>query len=153
MPGYKGHLFGGFVFYLLAVVLCSLTHWPASRLVQAFFFTSLGSLFPDIDTKSKGQKVFYFFCFITLVVLVMQQRYQLVACVSIFALVPLLVNHRGLFHNIWFCAALVGGTVALLTNLFPLFTTSIVYNGAFFFLGLFSHLFFDFGLKRLFKVR
>lgn len=153
MPNYKGHLVGALFCYVVTIFGLALTTWSFPVLMQALIFTCLGSLFPDIDTKSKGQKIFYFFGVIAVILLIMQQRYHLVACISVLGFVPLLVRHRGIFHNIWFCTLLVGGFVAVCSHIFPIHSQSILRNGLFFFLGLFSHLVLDFGLRRVLKFR
>jgi hypothetical protein len=59
MPSYRVHLIGGFLTYL--AVLQGIKHMDISGFViaQGLLFCLLGALFPDIDVKSKGQKIFY----------------------------------------------------------------------------------------------
>ena len=56
MPGYRAHLAGGLTVYGITIYL--LRSYCGSVFIAAewMLFTLAGSLFPDIDTKSKGQK-------------------------------------------------------------------------------------------------
>ena len=59
MPGFRGHLIGGTVTYL-AILQCIKSMQPSIPvIISGFIFCIIGSLFPDIDIKSKGQKLFY----------------------------------------------------------------------------------------------
>jgi len=67
MPGYKGHLVGGTVAYgLLFFGLVGVVVKQPSMLTAGewLLFALAGSLFPDIDIKSKGQKYFYYVIFL-----------------------------------------------------------------------------------------
>ena len=153
MPNYKGHLVGALGAYAAAVLLFSLTRAPVPVLAQGLLFTCLGGLFPDIDTKSKGQKIFYIFFVCAIIGLIVYQQYHLLAFTSLMGSLPLLVSHRGLFHNIWFMFVLIMGSSIVLVSLFPSLSASIVRNGCFFSLGVFSHLLLDFGFMRVFRLR
>src|SRR6185436_8940620 len=102
MPGYKNHLMGGMVAYGLTVYLLRSLHPTAMTLLEWFVCALAGSLFPDIDTKSRGQKYFYSLLFIVFIGLLMLKRFKLIALISCLCTVPLLVNHRGLLHRPWF---------------------------------------------------
>lgn len=108
MPGYKGHIAGGIVTgllvhaYLLPASSTTLWCFPEHLLL-----TVCGALFPDIDTKSKGQKLFYSTLFIYCILLFLQQKYHVIALLSLCAWIPLLVRHRGIFHQPWFLLMLM----------------------------------------------
>lgn len=103
MPGYKGHLVGGAVAFSCLILITKYWQQPSLFLaIQYFFFTLLGSLFPDIDTKSRGQGIFYRILLIVLGVLIFRRNIQVCLILSLVSLTPLLVRHRGLFHKIWF---------------------------------------------------
>ncbi|MGC2310143.1 MAG: hypothetical protein WA432_00805 [Candidatus Babeliaceae bacterium] len=58
MPSYKGHLLGGLVVYSIALLFMATTlSWLTKG--EWLLCTLFGALFPDIDIKSKGQKLFY----------------------------------------------------------------------------------------------
>lgn len=62
MPGYKGHLSGGLVVGCIAVggaVISGRLACTPLYLAGLMGFCLLGALFPDVDTDSKGQNLFY----------------------------------------------------------------------------------------------
>lgn len=50
---------------------------------------------PDVDTKSKGQSLFYWLVFTIDVLLIWNKQIQAAAYLGIIALLPLLSKHRG----------------------------------------------------------
>lgn len=148
MPGYRGHLVGGALVYgcMLYILKNSCDSiWIGA---QWLLFTLSGSLFPDIDTKSMGQKIVYQFLFIILIVLALQRKFFALAIMSLFSFIPLIVRHRGLFHKFWFVIAFPASIVLILSLYAPNYTRIIVLNGLFFVIGGISHLFLDFVVKR-----
>jgi len=148
MPGYRAHLVGGAVACGLTLFL--LKSYCSSVLVAAewIMFSFAGSLFPDVDTKSKGQKLLYRFLFITLIVLALQQNFMPMAVLSIVAVVPLVVKHRGLFHKFWFVVGLPVGVAGGLAMYAPSYAANVGFDTVFFVAGAVSHLFLDFVVKR-----
>src|SRR5437868_222807 len=119
MPNYKGHLCGGFVAYL-CVMLAMVSIKPSLfTACEWLFFTLAGALFPDVDVKSRGQKYFYYFIFAVFVMLMYQDKHQMVSCLSIIAITPMLVRHRSIFHKIWFLIILSIGSWAFISLLLP----------------------------------
>lgn len=153
MPGYKGHIVGGLAAYFVVVLLCSCMQSSWVLLTQGLLFTCLGALFPDIDTKSKGQKFFYTLLCAACIALLLNQFYIMVAFIATIAFLPLMVPHRGLFHNFWFIMVFIIMTSFMLITFFPLYKMSILKNAAFFMLGVLSHLLLDFGISRTFRLR
>lgn len=152
MPGYKGHILGGSLGFGLVVFLCSLHVLPCSTLLEWLTCVIAGSLFPDIDTKSKGQKVFYTLLCAIMIVCAFQKKFTLLACFAIAGMLPLLCRHRGLFHNIWFIVGLMVLAVVYLTNLYPFAHERIVYDAGFFIFGVMSHLYLDVGVRRMLRI-
>mgnify|MGYP003463295022 FL=1 len=148
MSNYRGHLFGGSLLYLAVLFIFSLYSFDLSMLSLWFLSILLGSLFPDVDTKSKGQKIFYRFALCSILLLLIFQKFAPALIFSIASFMPVLVRHRGIFHNIWFSSGLVGCMILVLSQLFVQYKFMIFSCGAFFLLGIFSHLVLDFGLKR-----
>jgi membrane-bound metal-dependent hydrolase YbcI (DUF457 family) len=152
MPNYRGHLVGGF-----AAFVC-VAYWvpvqaTLSTLLEWLMFTFAGALFPDVDIKSKGQKLFYSFLFMGFVYLIINNHLHEVAFLSVVAFVPLLVKHRGLFHQLWFVIlfpALIGMSVA---GYFPRYAHIVYYDTLFFIIGSVSHLLLDLGLRKTFRFR
>jgi hypothetical protein len=61
MANYKGHLIGGAVAYSIFLFVGRLHNMSFYTVLEWLLFSLAGALFPDIDTKSKGQKLFYWF--------------------------------------------------------------------------------------------
>lgn len=143
MPNYKGHVIGGSIAY--ALLLFVLSSYCASVAVAAEWFVCAfaGALFPDIDTKSKGQKYFYWLMMGVFVLLIMKERLDLLAVLSLFAISPLLVPHRGLFHKMWFLTLLAGVSYAFVSALFPHYARPLLFDTIFFMTGVASHLWLD----------
>src|SRR5690606_29691836 len=78
-----------------------------------------GSLFPDVDIKSKGQKYFYRFILLLFCVLLLHRRYELFVCCSLLALTPMLARHRGLFHELWFVITAPFMVWFIISNMWP----------------------------------
>lgn len=148
MPGYKAHMaVGTVVFVALLVILSSFvlykTHISCLFFLEIFGVTLLGSLFPDIDTKSKGQLLFYQIVMLLTLFLMFYQKWQLSAIFLGVSLLPLLVHHRGLFHKLWFIgvvgAAILYGTLVLRAD-----GDYYAYAPALFFMaGAYSHILLD----------
>jgi membrane-bound metal-dependent hydrolase YbcI (DUF457 family) len=104
MPGYKGHLNGGVIAGALligvAVVMGNLFRDPL-QLAGLMGFCLLGALFPDIDTDSKGQNLFYTGLIIIDSILIYHQQYRWAAWVGLFSMMPALGHHRGWTHTWW----------------------------------------------------
>lgn len=154
MSNYKGHLSAGFVAYNImlysAFLLC-----PSIKIAHAvewFVCTLAGSLFPDIDIKSKGQKYFYWIIFGLLLVLAVQERADLFMVVSIGSVTPMLVRHRGLFHNLWFLILLTSSLWFFLSSQFPHISERLFADMLFFLAGIISHLWLDRGFRRMIRL-
>lgn len=152
MANYKGHLFVGSLFFLVSFYLLSWCFRPSLLLaVQWYLLALAGSLFPDIDVKSKGQNYFYWFIFWLLIFLAFMQQWRLIALVSIISIIPLLVHHRGICHRVWFVVG-VPMTIALILSCYvPLCTNHLFYNAGFFVIGALSHIWLDLGLRKMLR--
>ena len=152
MPGYRGHIVGG-------VAVCApmvlIFHSYATPMVVVWWFALAiaGALFPDVDTKSKGQKWFYRIMFLVLIGLLLFKRFALFATFSLMASLPLIVNHRGVFHRLWFVVSvpLIAAATFDWYGVTP-FNDALIAS-LFFIAGAVSHLVMDFGFKRTFSVR
>jgi hypothetical protein len=111
--------------------------------------TLAGSLFPDIDTKSKGQHFFYRILTLIFIVLILIRHYKAVAFIGLLSLIPLIVHHRGVCHKVWFIVAVPSSVALLLASYLPACKYLFMYDAAFFILGALSHVWFDIGSKRL----
>lgn len=152
MANYKGHLAGGIFVYLLALY-CILQVRTVSLVLalEWLLFTLAGALFPDVDIKSKGQKFFYWILLFLSLILLFLNHIQALVVLGFIGLVPLLVRHRGIFHNFWFIIV-VPSLVATFTCMYiPHCSRIIMFDTLFFILGAISHLWLDFGLRRIIR--
>ena len=120
-------------------------------LFEWFLFALMGALLPDFDTKSKGQKWMYWFVFVLCIALLGLRRYDLISLIAMIMFIPLLFNHRGLFHRVWFLSIFLIGICFWLQGMFPRYATSLTIDTIFVFTGAISHLYLDLGLKRMFR--
>jgi membrane-bound metal-dependent hydrolase YbcI (DUF457 family) len=146
LPGYKGHLAGGFV--LGGGILGTLTwkgiHTPDPPAAVALMtICLLGALFPDTDTDSKGQNLFYLCLVILDLVLMAMEYFKWAAIVGFCAMLPAIGHHRGWTHT-WLAMILVPLPIILLPAFFygfslkslaPFYLAAVV--------GYFSHLLLD----------
>lgn len=152
MASYRGHMRGGFVVFAFMLFFAIPYYYPSVlTMLEWFLFTIAGSLFPDVDIKSKGQKYFYQIMLVLFIVLAFNHHYRQLAIMSVLSLLPLLVKHRGIFHQLWFIIALPL-TVWYCTSLqFPQLSEAFLINAVFFTAGAISHLWLDRGI-RMFSV-
>jgi membrane-bound metal-dependent hydrolase YbcI (DUF457 family) len=144
MPGYKGHIAGGAAAFAIVALVVSKTYPPSPiTALQWFFLTILGALFPDVDIKSRGQGIFYRVVLLTLVIFYIKKQWHLFSAVSFLALTPLLVRHRGLFHNFWFVVLVPFALAYCCIEAFPHYQTLLMLNALFFAAGAISHIVLD----------
>lgn len=152
MPGYRGHLAGGLMLFLM--ILAIVVHWcmPTTlTIVEWGACTLAGSLFPDIDTKSKGQRLFYLLMLLVFGILIVSHRYKALAFTSVMAMVPLIVHHRGVCHRLWFVLLVPFATALLLTTIMPSYQSMLLLDALFFSIGAISHLWLDLGWRRMMR--
>jgi len=167
MPKYKTHLAGGFIIFILVVfamqffISKQIIRISTPTAILYLFFTLLGSLFPDIDTKSRIQKFLYYPLFLVIIIAILFKNWLLLSVLAVIALIPILSNHRNLTHRIWFvilvplfAALLVIHSFSegsLILNLNKQFTSLTLNCYLFFVAGAISHLLLDFGPRNLFR--
>lgn len=164
MANYKGHLVGGVVFtgvYTVAMLfapveqLAEYAHllydWQA--MFAVFVIGMLFALFPDVDTNSKGQDIFYWIVFPLDVLLIYSEQFQAAAYLGLIALLPILTHHRGWTHTKW-AMLLIPLPIVLVPLLYSdhVLAISLVYYGAAV-VGYFSHLFLDGLIWKRFRVK
>jgi len=145
MPGYRAHLVGGLAVYGITIYLLRSYCGSAFIAAEWLLFALAGSLFPDIDTKSKGQMFLYQILLIILIVLAIQRKFLIMAFLSIAAVIPIIARHRGLFHQPWFVVGLPAITALAIALYAPAYKKVIMFDAIFFILGALSHLVMDFG--------
>lgn len=154
MANYKGHIAGGLgagVAYVAALNFLPgellektgglLSDWQtlAGLLVLAMLF----SLWPDIDTNSKGQDIFFSAAFVLNVLLIANGYLEAAAYFGLICMLPILGKHRGWTHSRW-AMFLVPAPIVLVPylNKSSILATYMLYYGAAV-AGYFSHLLLD----------
>lgn len=154
MPGYKGHIVGATVCaaaYVGALAvsppqLLHSTHNIVSDMeltVGLYIVAVLFGLFPDIDTNSKGQHIFYATALAADIWLILDGRMVAAAFLGLLAMTPIVGKHRGWTHS-KLAMILIPSPIVILPYLYRpelLDTALLVYGGAV--VGYFSHLLFD----------
>jgi hypothetical protein len=110
MPGYKGHIAGAIVVGgayvggmsiaahdLLDKAGITLVDWQL--LVGLFVIVVLFGLWPDVDTNSKGQNIFFGIAFIADILLIVTGRFEAAAYLGLLAMTPIVGRHRGWTHS------------------------------------------------------
>ena len=155
MAGYKGHLAGATAFFgvylagLAFVFSVDQAYQRFSELeligVPAVLFglCLMFGLWPDVDTNSKGQNLFYSIFFTIDVVLIVMREFQWAAYLGLFAILPVLGKHRGWTHTYWAMLLIPSPLIILPYLLFPERPLAgLPFYGAAV-IGYFSHLFMD----------
>lgn len=164
MANYRGHLAGGLALTTVyaAVVMSApleqmaeyahlLNDWQP--LAAVFVIGMLFALFPDVDTNSKAQDIFFFIAFPVQALLIWNHYFQAAAYLGLIAMLPIVTHHRGWTHARW---AMV--VVPLPIIIVPYLANdkvlgiSLVYYGAAM-VGYFSHLLLDGLIWRRFRVK
>lgn len=109
MSSYRGHLFGGVLFFIpFAFALAYLfdfqriSVWEFSLQVAILFgITLMFALFPDVDIKSKGQMLFYRIFLALDLLLIFSDHLRESAYLGLFAMLPIISKHRGWTHSVW----------------------------------------------------
>jgi len=151
MPGYQTHLLGGawsfclmlpIVYYVGVPDLITLSEWCVCALA--------GSMFPDIDIKSKGQPYFYYAITLLFLLLMWHGWHEAVSWCSIMAFLPMFVKHRGIFHRSWFVTGAPLLIFYAVHSIFPHMTQNLLPHVLFFIGGALSHIFLDYKCVKLF---
>jgi general stress protein CsbA len=164
MANYKGHVAGGALFGGLYWALIS--YIPIAQLAESagllhdwqatfaiFIVSMLFGLFPDVDTNSKAQDLFFAIIFPLDILLIANQRIEAAAYLGLIAMLPIIGKHRGWTHKKW--AMIVVPLPILLIpyayNASILGLSAIYYGAAV--AGYFSHLLFDGLIWKKFRVK
>jgi len=163
MANYKGHIAGAVAFNAVYVGALSvaptnlsdvtsgiLSDWQ--MLAGLFVIAILFGLWPDVDTNSMGQNIFFGLAFIVDIILIANGRLEAAAYLGLLAMTPIVGKHRGWTHSFlaMFLVPLPIVLVPYLNNQHIWDTGLIIYGAAV--VGYFSHLFLDGRVGRLFGV-
>ena len=164
MANYKGHIVGGLVAgvaYSLAMTAVPveqlaeyaqlLDDWQA--LAAVYVIAMLFALFPDVDTNSKAQDIFFWLVFIVDVLLIWNGYFVAAAFLGLIAMLPILTHHRGWTHAKWaFVAVPLPIVLVPLIYSETLLPIAVVYYGAAV-TGYFSHLLLDGLIWKRFRIK
>lgn len=115
MAGYKGHTAGAVIAgFLVLLILNSLVLFFDIFLIQSIISSSHGkiliftttvafALFPDIDTNSVAQDIYYALFFVVDLFLIGLKFYKIAAFFGLAALLPVIASHRGWTHTKYAC--------------------------------------------------
>jgi membrane-bound metal-dependent hydrolase YbcI (DUF457 family) len=164
MANWKGHVVGGVV--LGGAYAAALGFVPVERFAEAagvlhdwqalaaiFVLSILFALFPDVDTNSKGQNIFYGFALVVDIALIWSGNIEAAAYLGLLALLPIVGKHRGWTHSRW-AMLLVPLPIIAIPYLYneEMLRISLVYYGAAV-VGYFSHLLLDGLIFKHFRIK
>ncbi len=164
MANYRGHVVGGIVAGFLVSAgsyLVTSGNLPdGGALMQDWqllggvtLLAVLFGLWPDIDTNSKAQDLFFGIAFVFDVVLLITEQYAAAAFLGLIAMTPIVGSHRGWTHSK--IAALLVPTPILiipyLANNYVGQTAILLYAGSV--AGYFSHLLLDGLIIKRFRIK
>lgn len=113
MSNFRGHLFGASLFGVLYLVAFAALYAVDGAYAQfsapervaypvaLFGLCLLFGLWPDVDTNSVGQNIFYTVFFVADLGLILTEHYRESAFFGLAALLPILGKHRGWTHTWW----------------------------------------------------
>ena len=148
MPQYKTHLLGGFIVFIILFILLQSSKIFGNYTFLCLLSALIGSLFPDIDTKSMIQKFIYFFLFIGVGTAIFMQKWQIASFVGVISLIPMIINHRRLTHRIWFIVFMPLAIPIAIFYYNPQLLHPAIASYVFFVGGAISHIWLDFGIRR-----
>lgn len=164
MANYKGHLIGGVA--LGTAYVAAMSYVPVERLAEAsgllhdwqalaavLVLSVLFALFPDIDTNSKGQNIFFGLAFVMDVLLIANGNIQAAAYLGLIAMLPIVGKHRGWTHS-KLAMLVVPLPIVVVPYLYndSILPISLIYYGAAV-AGYFSHLLLDGLILKWFRVK
>lgn len=164
MANYKGHIAGAVIVTSAAIAGVSLlpgdvlantsgllNDWQFTAFL--FFIAILFGLWPDIDTNSKGQDLFFGVGFLLDIVLIWNGHIEAAAYLGLLAMTPIVGKHRGWTHSTWAMIAvplpIVIVSFMLHNDVVP--ATLLIYCAAV--IGYFSHLLLDGKITKKFRIK
>jgi hypothetical protein len=110
MSGYKGHIAGALVVNVAYVGAVKALPLPVADrsgimlddwqlLIGLFVIAVLFGLWPDVDTNSMGQNIFFGLAFVADIVLIATGKFEPAAYLGLLAMTPIVGKHRGWTHS------------------------------------------------------
>lgn len=152
MANFVGHLIAGLSAAAIISYSCaSFSLLSTTEMLMISAATIFGSLFPDMDTKSIIQLWTYRVIALALLLLYIHNITALLIIIPIAMMLPLVVRHRGIFHQIWFLTAIAGIVYMLLPCIITV-SLCVRWGISFGFLtGAMIHLLLDYGVIKTVK--
>lgn len=164
MANYKGHIAGGLVIgiaYAGAISFLPIEYFAESAgvlndwqaILAVVVISILFGLFPDVDTNSKAQDIFFGIIFPLDIILIWQGYIQAAAYLGLIAMLPIVSHHRGWTHKKW-AMFIVPLPILLIPYLYndKILPASIVYYSVAV-IGYFSHLLLDGLIWKKFRIK
>ncbi len=164
MANWRGHTIGGAILgvaYIAALEAAPynipehtkglLSDWQ--MLVGLMVICVLFALWPDIDTNSKGQNIFFGIAFAADILLIVNGRIEAAAYLGLIAMTPILSKHRGWTHSRW-AMLLVPLPIVIIPYFYRpevLLPAALLYGAAV--VGYFSHLLLDGLIFKHFRIK
>jgi hypothetical protein len=128
-----------------------LSDWQ--MLVGLFVIAILFGLWPDVDTNSKGQNIFFGIAFVADILLIVNGRLEAAAYLGLLAMTPIIGKHRGWTHS-KLAMVLVPAPIIIIPYIYrpSVLTPALLIYGAAV-VGYFSHLLLDGLIWRRFRVK
>lgn len=146
MPNYRAHLCIGAAVATTALIIYTALIAPFQHPAEYFLYvglTLLGSLFPDIDTYSRIQRICMTVTLLSLSVAVIYEKlYQAFFCL-VFLLFMITIPHRSITHQPRFFIGLPIALSFYFSLCYPEIRTSIITGTFFFIIGSLSHVIAD----------
>lgn len=164
MANYKGHIVGGIA--ISAIYAGVLSFAPVTQLAETagllhnwqaiaavFIIGILFALFPDVDTNSKAQDIFFAIVFPLDIILLTTGNIQAAAYLGLIAMLPILGHHRGWTHKVW-AVIVIPLPILIIPYLYndAILPISAIYYGAAVW-GYFSHLLLDGLIIKKFRIK
>lgn len=143
MPHYKAHLVGGLGAF--GLVYYTIFWGNASPVLSLEWLSCalIGAMFPDIDTQSKGRKIYYVFLSILGLFFYFKADMYALSFIVFLMIIPLFLTHRGMTHSLIFIIILMLGIVYYVQTHFPVYCSLIASDALFFSAGAISHILLD----------
>lgn len=164
MANYKGHIAGAVA--VTTVYVLGMSFLPGELLEKTggilsdwqlvagmYVVAMLMGLWPDIDTNSKGQDIFFGTAFLFDILLISQGYLEAAAYLGLLAMTPIVGKHRGWTHSRW-AMVLVPLPIVVVPyiNDTSILATYLIFYGAAV-SGYFSHLLLDGKITPHFRVK
>ena len=164
MANYKGHIAGGLIAGVTVAITISV--FPSEQLARStglihewqflasiLIISMLFGLFPDVDTNSKAQDIFFGIVFPLDILLIWQGYIEAAAFLGLVAMLPIIGHHRGWTHKKWamFVVPLPILLIPYLYNDKIILASAIYYSVAV--AGYFSHLLLDGLIWKRFRIK